>query len=193
MNRRSLLNSVSFATEQLLGMTVEKNVNECPCQLANDANVSRVYVLENRQTVSISTSVPLYTNVRLRRPSSANNIRRVNASGPVRCRITRTHSRRTKPCSFGRIDLPEDERKALWAWVFVRYRSSNICCRWTVVGMLGSGPVLDRRFMVGVGGCAFKATAHVLGALLAHGKCRAAYFGQFTGNMLRAVFWIASP
>src|SRR5262249_32440656 len=46
----ALLNSVGFATEQLLGLKDrDKNVNEVLKQLAKEAEVSRIYVLENRQ------------------------------------------------------------------------------------------------------------------------------------------------
>jgi hypothetical protein len=46
----ALLNSVSFATEQLLAMTdQDKNVNEVLHHLATEARVSHIFVLENRQ------------------------------------------------------------------------------------------------------------------------------------------------
>src|SRR5262245_18068613 len=49
----ALLNSISFATEQLLAMTdQDKNVNEVLRHLATEAGVSRIYVVENRQSMN---------------------------------------------------------------------------------------------------------------------------------------------
>src|SRR5262245_52664861 len=57
----ALLNSVSFATEQLLAMTdQDKNVIEVLRHLATEARVTRIYVLENRQNNNGSVHPILY-------------------------------------------------------------------------------------------------------------------------------------
>src|SRR5262249_7211907 len=49
----ALLNSVSFATEQLLATNdQDKNVNEVLRHLATEAGVTRIYVVENRQNTN---------------------------------------------------------------------------------------------------------------------------------------------
>ena len=186
----ALLNSVSYVTEQLLGMTDrEKNVNEVLRHLATEANVSRIYVLENRHDID-GAECPVLYECSASTTSGQEHFQQVNM---LRSRLVQSHADafgQDQALQFRTADLSKDEQEPLLA---VGIRVGIILPifadgRWW--GCLGLDQTSTARLWSEPEVNAFKATAHVLGALLAHANVEQ-QFRQFTG-MIPAVFWIAS-
>jgi PAS domain S-box-containing protein len=186
----ALLNSVSSTTEQLLGMTDrDKNVSEVLRQLAAEANVSRIYVLENRQDSS-SSETPVYQCS----ASASFDDEVSNRINSIRHKHIQLHAgalAEDQALQFRTRELPEEDQTLLLSLgihvgIILPIFADG---RWW--GCLGLDQCLTDQPWLEPEVSAFKATAHVLGTLFAHANVEQ-QFRQFTGN-IPAVFWIASP
>jgi PAS domain S-box-containing protein len=187
----ALLNSVSFATDQLLAMTdKEQNVSNVLEYLAAEANMTRTYVLENRPDLNSSTQ-PLYEHWGSKTPVDARHAQRLNVV--LRQRIgEHAHSlSQGEVLQYRTVDLPEDEQAVLSA---LNIRASIVLPifadgRWW--GCLGMDQCWTDRLWSEPEISAFKATGRALAALLSHTNVEQ-QFRQLTGN-IPAVFWIGAP
>lgn len=191
VRQAALLNSVKFATEQLLGMTDrEKNVNEVLRQLAREAKVSRIYVLENRYDASNVDRPVVYecwASPNLREEGYG----RLNAIRNKEIRRQASALAEDQALQFRTKDLPEDEQPVLFSLGIQVGIILPIFADGRWWGCLGLDQCSTDDLWPEPEVNALKATAHVLGALLAHANVEQ-QFRQFTGN-IPAVFWIASP
>jgi PAS domain S-box-containing protein len=192
MDRQAgLLNSVSFATEQLLGMRdQEKNVNDVLRQLAAESGASHIYVLENREEVDSAGYPVVYECSTLADFEETIRIR-FNAVRSKHIRLNSSALAEDKALQFRTADLADDERLLLMAadihvGIILPIFADG---RWW--GSLGLDRSSTDQQWSETEVRAFKATAHVLGALLAHANVEQ-QFRQFTGHF-PAVFWIAAP
>jgi PAS domain S-box-containing protein len=192
MSRQAaLLNSVSFATEQLLGMTDrEKNVNKVLRQLAAEANVSRIYVMEKRQDMS-SSYYPVVYECSASPTFKEEYYRLINEIRGNHVRLHAAELAQDKALQFRTTDLDEEVQEVLLSLgihvgIILPIFADG---RWW--GCLGLDQCSTDQRWSEPEVSAFKATAHVLGALLAHANVEQ-QFRQFTGS-IPAVFWIATP
>ena len=187
----ALLNSVGFATDQLLAMTDrEQTVTAVLQNLAIEAGVTRAYVLENRSETSNSAQ-PLYEYWRTGSPKDEEQAKFV--SGILRERIAEnaTALSEGKVLQYRITDLPERAQEVLFP---LRLRSSIVLPIFVdgrLWGCLGMDQANSDRMWPETEVNAFKATGRVLAALLSHANVEQ-QFRQLTGN-IPAVFWIAAP
>src|SRR5262249_22441839 len=186
----AMMNSVSFATEQLLGMTdQEKSVNEVLRHLAMEADANRIYVMENRQDGSFDC--PVLYEYPGAGSAAGDDFSDVNT---IRGDYIRTHS---EPLEQGHelqvltTDLPEHEQHVLLSHRIRIGIILPIFADGRLWGCLGLDRCSTGQRWPDAEVSAFKTTARVLGALFAHAKVEQ-QFRQFTGS-IPAVFWIASP
>jgi len=188
-HQAALIGSVSFATEQLLGMTdQEKNVQEVLRHLAAEAHLGRVYVLENRHH-GRDTGFPVLYEL-----GDVISADRKDALGALCGKYIR---RSTDSLEQGRVlEIRASELAAEDQALFVGSSISETLILpifsdghwWGCLGMdhgLEASPWTPPEIST------FEATARVLGALLAHTNVEQ-QFRQFTGS-IPVVFWIASP
>jgi PAS domain S-box-containing protein len=185
----ALLNSVSFATEQLLAMTdQDKNVNEVLRHLATESGVTRIYVVENRQNTNGSIAYEHWSE------DAAVDQHYLQLLNVVRSKHIRDRAdslAKGEALQYRAADLPEDEHAIMSA---LNIRVSIILPifaggQWW--GCLGLDQCSTGRMWSDAEVNAFKAASRALGNLLAHTNVEQ-QFRQFTGN-IPAVFWIASP
>jgi len=188
----ALLNSVSFATEQLLAMTdQDKNVIEVLRHLAREARVTRIYVLENRQNTSGSVFPILYEHWAEDAVVDDHYLQLLNVVRGKHVCDRADALGRGEALQYRAADMPEEERAIMSA---LNIRVALILPifaggRWW--GCLGLDQCSTGRTWSETEVNAFKAASRALGTLLAHTNVEQ-QFRQFTGN-IPAVFWIASP
>jgi PAS domain S-box-containing protein len=188
-HQAALMDSVGFATAQLLGMTdQEKNVTEVLQHLASEARLDRIYVLENRPGGRDAGFPALYELG----PDLDPELHDVVATLRGKHIRKNAHSlEQGHALELTAGDLPARERDV--------FRTSGIegtlilpvfaDGRWW--GCLGLDQGSDVLGWSKPDIATFEATASVLGALLAHTNVEQ-QFRQFTGS-IPVVFWIASP
>jgi PAS domain S-box-containing protein len=187
----ALLNSVGFATDQLLAMTDrEQTVTAVLQNLAIEADVRRTYVLENRSETPHSAQ-PLYEYWRSDAPKDEQQAKVV--SGILRERIAENAATlgEGKVLQYRVTDLPESAQEVLFP---LKLRSSIVLPIFVdgrLWGCLGMDQANSDRLWPETEVNAFKATGRVLAALLSHANVEQ-QFRQLTGN-IPAVFWIAAP
>jgi PAS domain S-box-containing protein len=186
----ALLNSIGFATDQLLSMTDrEQTVTAVLQNLAAEADMARTYVLENPHAGG--TAQTLYEYWRHPAPLNPGLSDRLETMLRERINENAPALAEGRVVQFRTVDLPEkdqevlasrDLRAAIILPIFVDGRW------WGCLGMDQS--VADRPWPEAEVN-AFKATGRVLAALLSHSNVEQ-QFRQLTGN-IPAVFWIAAP
>jgi PAS domain S-box-containing protein len=187
----ALLNSVGFATDQLLAMTDrEQTVAAVLQNLANEADMTRTYVMENRAELA-SSAQPLYQYWRSEAPKDEEQAKFV--SSILRERIVENAATLSegKVLQYRVTELPETAREVLFP---LRLRSSIVLPIFVdgrLWGCLGMDQANSDRLWPETEVNAFKATGRVLAALLSHANVEQ-QFRQLTGN-IPAVFWIAAP
>jgi len=187
----ALLNSVGFATDQLLAMTDrEQTVAAVLQNLANEADMTRTYVMENRAELA-SSAQPLYQYWRSEAPKDEEQAKFV--SSILRERIVENAATLSegKVLQYRVTELPETAREVL---IPLRLRSSIVLPIFVdgrLWGCLGMDQANSDRLWPETEVSAFKATGRVLAALLSHANVEQ-QFRQLTGN-IPAVFWIAAP
>lgn len=188
-HQAALIDSVSFATEHLLGMTdQEKNVNEVLEHLAREAHLDRVYVLENRGSTREASFPVLYE---VGSDLGEEHRERVVALRGKYIRKSSGLLEDGQALQLTAADLPSADAAILRAAGIAGTLILPVFAddRWW--GCLG----MDQASAVSGWSrpdiATFEATARVLGALLAHTNVEQ-QFRQFTGS-IPVVFWIASP
>jgi PAS domain S-box-containing protein len=187
----ALLNSVSFATDQLLSMTdKEQNVNNVLEHLAVETGMTRTYVLENRPDLNFATQ-PLYEHWSANTKVDERHAQLLN--GFLRKHIGESAATLSQGevLQYRTADLPVEEQRVLSA---LNIRASIVLPifaegRWW--GCLGMDQWSTDRLWSEAEISAFKATGRALAALLSHTNVEQ-QFRQLTGN-IPAVFWIATP
>ena len=188
----ALLNSVSFATEQLLAMTdQDKNVIEVLRHLATEARVTRIYVLESRQNTNGSVYPIPYEHWAENAIVNEHYLQLLNVVRSKHICDRADVLARGEALQYRASDMPEEERAIMAA---LNIRVALILPifaggRWW--GCLGLDQCSTGRTWSETEVNAFKAASRALGTLLSHTNVEQ-QFRQFTGN-IPAVFWIASP
>lgn len=187
----ALLNSVGFATDQLLAMTDrEQTVTAVLQNLAIEADMTRTYVLENRSETSNSAQ-PLYEYWRSQAPVDEQQAKFVSSILRERIAENAATLGEGKVLQYRVTDLPERAQEILFP---LKLRSSIVLPIFVdgrLWGCLGMDQANSDRFWPETEVNAFKATGRVLAALLSHANVEQ-QFRQLTGN-IPAVFWIAAP
>jgi PAS domain S-box-containing protein len=186
-----ILNSVKFATDELLTMTDrDQTVHAVLQHLAADTEVARVYILENRTDLSTSAQ-PIYKHWRVARPEDERQSELLDAALCRRINQNAAMLSEGKVLQFSTSDLPEDEQKVLSSLNIHRSVILPIFVhdRWWGCLGLDQGVINWRWQETEVN--AFQAAGRVLAALLSHANVEQ-QFRQLTGN-IPAVFWIATP
>jgi PAS domain S-box-containing protein len=186
----ALLNSVSFATDQLLTTTDrEQNVNTVLRNLADQAGMMRTYVVENRPDLG-SSAQPQYENWSSETPLDPQQSQLLDIILRKRISENAASLAEGEVLQYLTSDLPAEEQGIVAA---LNIRASIVLPlfvdgRWW--GCLGMDQrSTDRLPEPDVN--AFKAAGRVLAALLSHANVEQ-QFRQLTGN-IPAVFWIAAP
>jgi len=187
----ALLNSVGFATDQLLAMTDrEQTVAAVLENLAHEAGATRTYVLENRSESSSSLQ-PLYVYWRTQAPQDESESKLVDSILRERIAENATTLGEGKVLQYRVTELPAREQGVLWP---LKLRASIILPIFVdgrLWGCLGMDQANSEHLWPETEVNAFKATGRVLAALLSHANVEQ-QFRQLTGN-IPAVFWIAAP
>ncbi|HZI51979.1 MAG TPA: histidine kinase dimerization/phosphoacceptor domain -containing protein [Terriglobia bacterium] len=187
----ALLNSVGFATDQLLAMTDrEQTVSAVLQSLAQEAGMTRTYVLENRSETA-SAAQPLYEYWRTGAPSDEHLANLVKSILRERIAENAATLGEGKVLQYRITDLSERDQDILAP---LKLRASIILPIFVdgrLWGCLGMDEANSDRLWPETEVNAFKATGRVLAALLSHANVEQ-QFRQLTGN-IPAVFWIAAP
>ena len=187
----ALMNSVSFATDQLLSMTDrEQTVTAVLKNLAAEADMARTYVLENPPHAG-GTPQTLYEYWQSASPLDDAQSNILDAMLRERINENAAALSEGKVVQCRTIDLQESDQEVLASR---NLRASIILPifvdgRWW--GCLGMDQSVADRPWPETEVNAFKATGRVLAALLSHANVEQ-QFRQLTGN-IPAVFWIAAP
>jgi PAS domain S-box-containing protein len=185
----ALMDSVSFATEQLLGITdQEKNVTEVLQNLADEAHLDRVYVLENRQTTRDAGFPVLHElgpelSDERRTAVEALRAKHIRKNAGL---LEDGHALELLATSVSPSDGAALRDAGIEATLILPVFADG---RWW--GCLGMDQNSTVRGWSQPDIATFQATARVLGALLAHTNVEQ-QFRQFTGS-IPVVFWIAAP
>ena len=186
----ALLNSVGFATDQLLAMTDrEQTVTAVLRNLAVEADMTRTYVLENRSETA--NAAPLYEYWRTEAPTDQHQAQLVKSILRERIAENAASLGEGKVLQYRITDLSDRDQDVL---VPLNLRSSIILPIFVdgrLWGCLGMDQANSDRLWPDTEVNAFKATGRVLAALLSHANVEQ-QFRQLTGN-IPAVFWIAAP
>jgi PAS domain S-box-containing protein len=186
-----LLDSVSFATDELLATTDrEQNVNNVLRNLAEQTGVMRVYILENRPDLGRSAQ-PLYEHWRSESPLDTRQSQLLDIVLRKRVSENAFALAAGEPLQCRTADLPAEEQGFLAS---LNIHASIILPifvdgRWW--GCLGIDQPSAEGLWPDAEVDAFKAVGRVLAALLSHANVEQ-QFRQLTGN-IPAVFWIAAP
>ena len=187
----ALLNSVGFATNQLLSMTDrEQTVTAVLQNLAVEADMARTYVLENSPHSGASKQ-RLYEHWRSATPLAKEQSDVLDTMLRDRINENAAALAEGKVVQFRTVDLPESDQEVLASRSIRASIILPIFVDGHWWGCLGMDQSAADRPWPQMEVSAFKATGRVLAALLSHANVEQ-QFRQLTGN-IPAVFWIAAP
>jgi PAS domain S-box-containing protein len=185
----ALLNTVRSASEGLLSVADRtETVKAVLQQLATEAGMARVYVLENRP--DLGSAQPIYTHWCVGQPDE---LKQSELDSALFKRIGENAATLSvgEVLQYSTVDLPEQEQKVLLERNIHRSIIVPIFMhdRWWGCLGLDHGPITGQWPEADV--TAFKTAGRVLVALLSHSNVEQ-QFRELTGN-IPAIFWIATP